>query len=184
MDELRASEPVARRLMLRALLSVLSCSAVLPSSIGYWSSTVPPSGTTPPSVYQARSGFSTAVDPNNAIFVVAGLSLTAASSNDAWMSTDSGASWSCQTCKNIEAPAFSPRHNAGLGINPVAGSQGGFTMYLIGGIEDGGSGLPVNDQWNSTDQGITWNLMGTNRPWGLRTVDETPSVLFDTSQNM
>ena len=143
-----------------------------PTSISFWSSSVPAAG----AAYPARYDFATALDASNNLFVVAGLAAGTGASgslNDAWMSNDAGASWTCQSCLIPGAPRFSPRYYPGLGVNSLG------NLYLLGGTESGGPF--VQELWNSTNQGASWNAMTLSGPWS---VGASPFVLFDSKDGM
>lgn len=142
--------------------------------ISFWSSGVPPL------IYQARTLTTPIIDPSNNIYMVAGAYAANVSTNDAWMSSDLGSTWVCQSCLNTDpSKVFSPRDTAGFGADQAG------TLYMIGGIEDtDGPEQHAPEMWNSTDQGITWNLMTNAGPWNLQAEDGAPFILFDSSDNM
>jgi hypothetical protein len=158
-----------------------------PSSISYWSSAVPTAS------FPARIQFASALSkPSDAsspatLFVVAGLLHDAEGmvpTNDSYISTDNGNSWTCQSCKNTqpsETPNFfSPRFQAGLGAAPNG------ALYLLGGLSSitDPDAQPLQELWSSTDSGVTWANLVQNGPWGLSAKEGAPSVHFDANNDM
>ena len=138
-----------------ALASVVAC--VL-GMINYFSSVVPPAASTYPGRFQAG----VAIDSANTLWIAGGQDTSGNHYNDVWQSTDLGASWVCQSCKNSAPTAnntFAPRYDAALV------TQGTTKLYLIGGF-DGTTFF--NEVSASTDAGVTWQTIAASNTAGFQ----------------
>jgi len=107
--------------------------------------------------------FSSVVMPDGSIVIMGGDQNTGTPANDAWRSTDRGATWTQVT----PDAAYVPRGN---GHDRVAMPDG--SIVQIG---------PKNETWRSTDDGATWTLLSASNEWLVERIHFSSVALPDGS---
>lgn len=146
-------------------LSSLVCYNCSAPPINYFASLIPQTASTYPGRYQAG----VAIDSADTLWIAGGQDTRGNMYNDVWQSSDLGASWVCQSCKNpapTAANTFAPRYDAALVM------QGTSKLYLIGGFD--GTNF-FNEISASTDAGVTWSTIAASTTAGFQ---GTPGPAF------
>ncbi|MCK9593517.1 MAG: PKD domain-containing protein [Methanoregula sp.] len=106
--------------------------------------------------YEGRFGHSSVVIPNGSIILMGGEAWNVPYNNDAWRSTDNGATWTM-----IRGSIWS---SARVGHTSVVMQDG--SIIMTGG-QDGFSSYK-KDVWQSTDKGATWTAVNASPDWSAR----------------
>lgn len=98
----------------------------------------------------------TSVLVSDAILLIAGDSLDAATEGDVWSSSDLGVSWS-----EVNSAAFSARSFHTSTVDIETG-----TIVVASGLS--AAGVPLNDVYTSTDSGVTWTTATSDAEFSAR----------------
>jgi len=108
--------------------------------------------------WSARNGHAVVTLPDGSVVLTGGVDGPWGWRNDAWRSTDQGATWTQMT-----ASGGWPTRYSHASCVLADGS-----IIIAGGWGDGNPGSRLNDVWRSTDQGATWTRMTAAPGWTAR----------------
>lgn len=99
---------------------------------------------------------------NGKLYISGGSALIGTLLNDVWESSDGGINWTQKTA----AAAWTPRYaHTMIGFNNK--------LYVLGGDDSVEAPNPLNDVWESSDDGATWTQLTASAEWAIRRWHQT-----------